>query len=412
MPVDLRGAQGQASLEWLAMIAVVAALIVFGPAFAHADQIGRRVTREWVRALCLVRHGDCQRDRDPCVVSATQKREGLSVDVAFVHLGDHRVVRIERRSDGTYALTLGAESALGLQAYAGVGANVDVAGVSAAISLGVAAAETLTREGGQTWVTRSAEQAQDLLGRLQAGRDVPRPDVEYATTDLHSTLGATLEADAIVHLDLGGAELAFDRRAGQRLDRRTGRRTLYVRSRRDGQAGVGDGVLGVSGGAGGEVYAVELDASGRPLDLQVVTTGAFSGSRDLPSVVAPVVGRLDFEADGQRTYEVTAHLDLTEPGNLAAAADLLAAVTRRGLHVGAAPAATRALRRRIDERGTVEARVLSTRSSSFTLGLGASLGGKLGAEVSRTSASTQLVAAVSRGLDGQWLVRDDCANPA
>lgn len=409
MRVDLHAARGQASLEWLAVIALVATLLGLGAALAQASTVGRRVTREMVRALCLVRHGDCARDRDPCVVFAAHERHGMVVHVLFVRLGDQRVARVERRSDGTYAVTRATEAAFGLEGHAGVGAGVKVAGLEAEVSVGIAAAETLAHEGGDTWIVGSRDAAEDLLRRLPGELGLPPADVVYGTTDLRSTVGATVGAEAVVSLEVAGVQLSFDRRVGQRLDRRTGRRTLFVRSSREHAATLGEGVLGLSGAAGGELYAIELDASGRPLDLQVVSAGALRGSRDLPDVLQPVAGRLAVGGDDRR-YEVTAHLDLTEAGNLAAAAELLDAMRRRGPRLGGMPEATRALRRRIDERGTVEARVLRSQATSRELELSATLGVKVGAEISSEVGTERLVAAVSRGLDGQWLVREDCVS--
>jgi hypothetical protein len=314
---------------------------------------------------------------------------------------------VERLSDGTYAVTRSTEAAFGLEAYAGVGAGVKVAGIDAGISAGVAVSEILSREGGQTWIVGSAE-VEDLVHRLPNELSLPPPDVVYDTTDLRSTVAATVGTGATVSLDLVGAQLSFGRSTGQRLDRRTGRRTLFAGSTRRHEVAGG----GVLGGSKGEVYAVEFDASGRPLDLQVATTGPFGGSRDLPDALQPVAGRLDDEVDGDLIYEVTAHLDLTQAGNLAAAAELLAALRRRGLHAGRATKAARALKRRIDERGTVEARILRTRTSSHELGLNGSLGARFGAEIASASGSSRLVAALSRGLDGQWLVREDCVAAA
>ncbi|MCW2995569.1 MAG: hypothetical protein JWQ18_3064, partial [Conexibacter sp.] len=78
-----------------------------------------------------------------------------------------------------------------------------------------------------------------------------------------------------------------------------------------------------------------------------------------------------------------------------------------GRRATAAP--TQALRRRLDERGTVQARVLATRSEST--GAGAQLAlelAKLGAEAKIERRSQRLLAATSRGLDGQWITRTDC----
>jgi hypothetical protein len=198
--------------------------------------------------------------------------------------------------------------------------------------------------------------------------------------------------------------LAFDRHAGWSADRRTGHRTAYVQASwaASGSAG-GQGVLGLSGG--GETFAVELDAAGRPLDLRVIATGGFGGSRDLPAVVQPVAGLLAVGAGTDRVYEVTSHLDLTDAANLAAARDLLNAIAGRT----ATAAPSQALRRRIDTRGTVEARILSQGSKSSGAGFHVTFDGlKIGGSAEVVQRSQQLLAATSRGLDGQWLTRADC----
>ena len=153
------------------------------------------------------------------------------------------------------------------------------------------------------------------------------------------------------------AGIAFDREAGWRVDRRSGHRTAYVQASSTGSVTVGGRVLGLSGD-GQETYAVEYDETGRPVDLRVIATGSFAGSRDLPAVVQQVAGLLATDAgEGERGYEVTGHLDLTDAGNLVAARGLLNAIADR--QATAAP--ERALRRRIDEHGTVQARVLASR---------------------------------------------------
>lgn len=412
MPADLHASDGQATLEWLTIIALVGTLLAFGAALAQANGIGRRVTRELARALCLVSHGDCARDREPCVVTADSRRDRLTAHLLFVRLRDGRLGVIEHLSDGTVAVTAAKEGAIGLEAHAGAAAAIRVGIVDAQVTVGVDAAEVLTREGGSTWFVGSDAEARDLLRRLPVG--VPPADITYTMTDLESTLGASAAVRAAHRdpLSLAALSLVFDRRTGQRVDRRTGRRTLYARSSQSHDLSAGGGVLGIAGATGGEVLAVELDAEGRPVDLQITATGAYGVSTDLPGVVQPVAGMLTAKADGDRVYEVTGHLDLTDPANLAAAADLLAALRRRGPYAGRVPAASQALRRRLDERGTVEVRVLDSHRSTRELELGAALGAKLGVAYLGEARSTRLIAAQSRGLDGRWLAREDCVAPA
>jgi hypothetical protein len=181
---------------------------------------------------------------------------------------------------------------------------------------------------------------------------------------------------------------------------------VYVEASSSASATVGGGVLGLAGAEARERYAVEYDAAGRPVDLRVIATGPFGGSRDLPAAVQPVAGLLAAgTADGGRGYEVTAHLDLTDVDNLAAARELLNAITAR--HATAAPA--RALRRRIDERGTLQARVLATQTDTTGVSIAVTDGpGAFSAEAEIERSSQQLLAATSRGLDGQWITRTDC----
>jgi hypothetical protein len=198
----------------------------------------------------------------------------------------------------------------------------------------------------------------------------------------------------------------FDREAGWRVDRRSGHRTAYVQASSTGSATAGGGVLGLSGTDGQEIYAVEYDEAGRPLDLRVIATGAFAGSRDLPAVVQPVAGLLAVDAgEGARGYEVTGHLDLTDAGNLVVARGLLNAIA--GRHATATPA--QALRQRIDKHGTVQARVLVSQSKERGASLDVTGGPvRFSAEAQIQQRSHQLLAAASRGLDGQWITRTDC----
>ncbi|MCW3001683.1 MAG: hypothetical protein JWQ20_981 [Conexibacter sp.] len=394
--------EGQASLEWVAVVALVATLLGLGAALAQAGYVGRRVSREMARAICIVGAGDCRRDREPCVVGSRADGQSLAVDLGIVHLGEDGIALVEHRSDGTVAVTVHKGGALGLRAAAGLGGEVHLGGMDVEIGGEVEASLIAHLGRGRSWIVGSEAEAVHLLDHLG---DAPEPDVVYRDGAWLSSLGMSAAADApLIQLDAAHGGLTFDRRAGARTDRRTGHHTVYVQASWAGEASV-PGVLDVGAGGTGETYAIELDAGGRPLDLQVIAAGRLAGSRDLPGVVQPVAGLLSGDPVGDRIYEVTAHLDLTDARNLAAARELLDAVARR--HATARP--SQELRRRIDERGTVEARVLAQQATadehgaSFTLG-GVQVGGT--AHVDRRT--QQLVAATSRGLDGQWLPRTDC----
>jgi hypothetical protein len=392
--------RGQASVEWLAVVVLVATLLGLGAALAQAGYVGRRVTREMARAICLVGDGDCRRDQEPCVVGSRATRQGMTVHLLFIRLGEDKLGVIEERSDGTFAVTLEDGITGGLEGSDGLEVGVHVGKVGFSLGGEVTAALMARLGRGRTWVVGSRAEAQRLLEEEGGGRP---PDVTSGSGRWDSSVDASV---AGAGFDLARAGIAFDREAGWRVDQHTGHRTAYVQASWSGSAVVGHGVLGLSGADGEETYAVEDDETGRPVDLRVIATGSFTGSRDLPTVVQPVAGLLSAGAgeDG-RGYEVTGHLDLTDAGNLAAARGLLNAIAAR--HATAAP--ERALRRQIDEHGTVQARVLATQSEergmsgSFTGGPGG-----FSAEAQIQQRSQQLLAATSRGLDGQWITRTDC----
>ncbi|HMJ36121.1 MAG TPA: hypothetical protein VK501_19610 [Baekduia sp.] len=404
-PRAIRQEGGQASLEWMAIVALVATVLGFGAALAQADYVGRRVTREMARAICIVGAGDCARDREPCVVGSRAGGQAVSVDLGIVHLGEDGLALVERRSDGTVAVTVQKGQTLGLQAAAGLGGEVHAGALDVAIG-GEVEASLLARLGhGRTWIVGSEAEATHLLDHLG---DAPEPDVVSGEGAWLSALRGSVGADGLVQLDAAHGSLTFDRRAGTRTDRRTGHDTIYVQASWAG-AGAVDGVLGVAGGRAGETYAVELDATGRPVDLRVVASGRFAGSRDLPEVAQPVAGLLAEGPDADRVYEVTAHLDLTDARNLAAARELLDAVARH--RASAQP--SQALRRRIDEQGTVEARVLEQHASADDQGVTFTLEMlRVGGTAHVERRTQRLVAATSRGLDGRWLPRTDCVRGA
>jgi hypothetical protein len=404
------GDRGQASLEWLAVVALVATLLGLGAALAQASFIGRRVTREMARAICLVGDGDCRRDQEPCVVGSDSDRRSWSASVAIVKVGSDRLALIEQRSDGTYAVTIEKARKGGLSSTIGKRVEVHLGGVDISVGGDVTAALLARLGGGRTWIVGSAAEARALVAQGGGGR---APDVVYDDGTWLGSAGATLGLDgsAAGSLTVADAGVTFDQRWGTSTDRRTGHHTIYFDASWAAEGKALGGVLGVARAGDAELYAVETDGAGRPLDLRVTAVGTYAGSRDLPSAVQPVAGLLAAAAPaaGTRRFEVTAHLDLTDPRNLAAARGLLAAMGRK--EGRAAPA--QELRRRIDQQGTIEARVLDEEvvaegDHALSLSEGAATAGF---ETQGERRVRRLLAATSRGLDGQWLTRTDCVAP-
>ena len=77
-------------------------------------------------------------------------------------------------------------------------------------------------------------------------------------------------------------------------------------------------------------------------------------------------------------------------------------------HVGSPAAATRALRDRLAARGTVEARVVDRSEDTGSRDLALPFGPRVSLGWGHANVATHLRAAVSRGLDGQWIPRTGC----
>lgn len=424
----LRSSSGQGTVEYLGAVAVVATLLVVsGAALAHAADISRRVTREWARALCLVRGGDCRRDREPCVVAARGRRRQTEVNLLVYRVGGGATVLAEQRSDGTVAVTRILRDLAGLDVGLGADATARLGPVDLAVGGEARAAALAALGDGETWILPSRAAGDAFVARLRedVGRrthrhagtpeppPLPPPDETFGEQDVSAAVTASLGI-AVGDEDLAGASAGAggDAHRTARVDRRTGRRTIYFGATRSAEvaATLGGGLLGEWAGAasGGERLAVELDRAGRPVDLQVIAAGAFGGSRDLPGAVQPVAGRLSVPARGARRYQVTAHLDLTDRANLAAARPVLRQLLLAGAVPGRATNVSGALRERLRRAGDVEARVFEEVRSGWGASGHVAVGPKLGVGHEREEWSSRLLAAASRGLDGQWLVREDC----
>jgi hypothetical protein len=141
----------------------------------------------------------------------------------------------------------------------------------------------------------------------------------------------------------------------------------------------------------------------------VIETGSLAGSIDLPVRLQPVAGLLDLRNRGRRAWVTETHLDLTDAENLAVAGRVLRALRNPAVRVGDAVTVSAALDRRLAEHGVVDARTYALEGERYGGELDARVGGiGAGADVEAGRESARLVAAVTRGIDGQWRRREDC----
>jgi hypothetical protein len=264
---------------------------------------------------------------------------------------------------------------------------------------------------GWTWIVPDAAAASAMVTEIRRHplhvgsppHELRRPDISYGEHGVSVSLGGSL-GPASVGLD---ANDTF----GNRTDAVTGRHTFYVR-RRNGASGsvlFGEGNGGASGSVrGSEEYAVTVSSNGRPLDLAIVGGGRFTGSLDLPDDAQEIAGMLGVPTSGDRLYTTEEHLDLTDSENLSVARDFISQVEHPHLRLGSAVDVAARLRERLRESGTHETRTYGMDDQLDETGGHVAAELKIGAEVSHEVERTRLLAAMSRGLDGQWHKRDDC----
>src|SRR3954454_11946214 len=96
-----RGESGQAGIEYLTVVGLVAGVLAFGGAVLGGRMVASAAVGQLHRALCVVAGHDCAAARPACTVSGERTGESLSLDVAVVHLAGGRTALLERRSDGT-----------------------------------------------------------------------------------------------------------------------------------------------------------------------------------------------------------------------------------------------------------------------------------------------------------------------
>jgi hypothetical protein len=422
----MHSSRGQGTVEYLGIVALVA--LVGGAAAtvaaAGGRDIARAVPREIVRALCLVGGGDCDRDRRACPVRSQTLLAGATVRVAFVRLGRHHGLVEERRSDGTVALTLVEERTGGAEAGMGARAALRLGGSVLAIGGGVRAAALVRAGRGSTWIVPRGR-AEALRSRLRAHfrvaparelvpgflarrllPELPPPAETFGDAGLEVSAGASASRG----MGSLAASLSAEELAGSRIDHVGGGRTFYIQ-RRNALEGSGSAAGVTAAGTGEHVteYALSVDRGGRPIDLAVIETGTLAGSIDLPIRLQPVAGLLDLPGRGRRAWVTETHLDLTDAESLAVAGRALRALRDPVVRAGDAVAVSAALERRLAERGVVDARTYALEGERYGGELDARVGGiGAGADVEAGRESARLVAAVTRGIDGQWRRREDC----
>lgn len=415
----VRDPRGQASVDYVAILVVAGLVLLAGAALsaARGPGIAASVRSEFLRALCIVTAGDCERDRAPCVVRSDGTSVGAHVNLAFFRVGREHLALLEERSDGTFAVTLlrttdfGFEVGVGVDGHLALGSRLVAAGAELRAAL-------VAHEGrGRTWVAGSRDEVsavlEGLLGAVVPKAVQDRVEREPDETVYEHGYAVTLSAGAGAGAASGAVTLGAKDLDGARAIRATGHHVLYLSRANELTAALSSGSRGAASGSvavgSDHVWGVEVDASGRPLDLVIVTAGELRGARSVPGPARRVVEALRVPPREGRRYEIEQHLDLTDPENLAAASAFIAAVREGGPRPGRSRApVSAALAARLRAEGIVHVRTYEADEATTGGGGHVALGVKVGGAAARTERSGRLLAAATRGRDGTWGRRDDC----
>jgi len=433
---------GQASADYLALLAVIA--IVLGAAAAAVGSppaLASAVSGAVRHGICLVAGGVCTAREAraaglaPCLVHARGQRERLAAKSLLVRLERGDALLVERRSDGSAAVSFldgwrgGATAGIGLRLPWGSQGSIS----------GSAGAQFTA---GRTWEFRSAADAARFVRRwtgreslrgeatglarrlCRLCRRAPVPPPPQAT---YREGGAYGEVSGELGLKLPrlrtSPRLTIDADAGVVAGRRiSGRRTtVYLRLDSASSARLG-AVIGAVSAAQQVQPALEiLLEAGRAVELRIRGAATMRGQLDLLGATTSLGGlakRLRGATGGGRGGEGTGmgveaavSLDLTDQRNRDAAVGVLELLGMR-----ARPSSwddrIRALGQRLDADGAVDVGVFRVGASERETEFEGAFGGELGGRWSRSVETRELIEAWSLRRGGALSEREDCSTPA
>src|SRR3954452_9803009 len=105
-PMRPRSTSGQAAVEYIAVVTLVAIVFSIAGVFTlQGRAIAAATLAQMRRGLCIVEGHDCRDPHEPCSVSSRGSGDELHLDVAVVRLGGGSFALVDHRSDGKVAVT-------------------------------------------------------------------------------------------------------------------------------------------------------------------------------------------------------------------------------------------------------------------------------------------------------------------
>lgn len=404
-----RSESGQATVDYIALIAVVALLIVAatGSIGSGAPSIVNGVLGGVQRALCVVTGRTCPSLRQqPCVTSSDRKAIHTVVSVLVYRVDRERIVLRENMSDGTVRLTLARRSSGGVEV--GIGGRMQVRLPGRAFGAGREARVGV--QGvfgyGEVFVAHNGPEADAIMRRLLRPR-LPLVDGLPGAREIFAEGGVRGLARLGLGSGLAGASLdgKADGILGVRRDQRSGEVTLSLNAGASGWGLLNALLAGESSSSERTVgLELQLDRHGRPIGLTLRATGSLAAGESLALSLPGRQGFTPTVASGGgtegRRWELEARVDLDDPGVAAAWATFRRDRTD--------PAAVRELAVQLRDRAHLDVRSYASDGRSAGIAAGVALALKIGAEAEITDDSARLLSAQSRPPGGLWEQRIDC----
>lgn len=440
-----RSAGGQASVDYVAALALVAVVFGLAAAAVGAPWLAPRLAQAIRHGICVVSGslctpGDAARaGLDPCAIHRrTEAERAGATAVLRIGRGDSMVV--ERFSDGRARITFvdgaeaGVEGGVGAKLPTGPSGEARV-GVGVAFNRGRVYEFESWRDAGRFLARYADEETlsgegrrllRELCWRCPAaiegrGIELPEPDARFVEGGSY----ADLTAQAGVEVPSGGrpVEAEAELRASEVEvlgRRRAGRRTTWY-LRLDGAVSAELGAIVASltaAGQGEAVLELTLSEAGRPVLARVRAAAALGAEVELAGLsldAGELADRLraaaaepaEIGAAGGAGVEVAVALDLTDPAN----ANAVRSALIPGGSAFARAQRLAALGRRLDVDGAVDVRTYRTTRSSDEEEMGAGDVLYVGAGYARTESTRALISAWS-GRPRDLRRREDCEEAA
>ena len=424
-------ADGQATVEYTAVIALVGMVLAVGAAVVTVTGVGDRLLYAMRQGICAVGGVLCPPPPEPCVLSRHAQRDTGSVVILAARVGEDQALIVERRSDGKVAVTVMGGRHAGAEYGLGAGVNVEAGKDSAGAGAEVRAAATARVGGGRTWILPSEAAARKLVDALGQGETIPLIDAPAEAIDELFGGGEHVRAPDIEWSDAGSggdasasaavgpagvdAAAAISVAAGLKTDHRTGRRIVFLRLDDSGSAALTARVIGAGAGQSSiGTVAIAFDRHGKPVALTANASAQVEGAAQVPpglELTKKIRALLHGHSGAGARLEVDATLDLTAPANAEAAKRLIDALH----HPGDPARATRAVSGLADRLVTgarLDARLYAMGFDSYGGGGRIKVGLGLGASVDHRVEDSRLLGAWERPPDSAWHDRRDCTDAA